>query len=416
MTMSSNHSLESQTNPTCPTGGLGRWLRRLKIAHKLGLGYAIALGVAVAGTTTGIVLGERYQSQSQEVIEDVSEETQALHQLQSSLREIQIQQQQLASLLSQPTLFQEKIITLRESTSVFQQTWAEFESSYDESEIEETSEELEAFDDLLETYPSTAGAYLQQVEALLKQINSAHQTDGQSKAAQALLADFNRRLPSLGLHDFMANLEQLIETIHEELDETQDVLSTASRLRIQIMVVSMTLSVAIAALLALFSGRVTTRPIEALTTVAQRVTQESDFTLRANATTEDEVGVLANSLNQLIEWVGARTQALEQARDTLEQKVKERTQELSAIIENLGDGLLVTDTAGKITWFNHSLLKMFPLATDLMTGKPCQEVFPADIAALVQRNQADPRQLFTDRSGLSGRTRRTSLSQCDSTD
>ncbi|MCG8366746.1 MAG: ATP-binding protein, partial [Pseudanabaenales cyanobacterium] len=185
----------------------------------------------------------------------------------------------------------------------------------------------------------------------------------------------------------------------------------------QIIVVSMALSVAIAALLALFSGRVTTRPIEAVTTVAQRVTQESDFTLRAVITTEDEVGVLAASLNQLIEWVGARTQALEQARDTLDQKVKERTQELSAIIDNLGDGLLVTDTAGQITRFNPKLLQMFSLAAESLSGKPCQEVFPTDIAALVEKNLADPNQVFTAELALSeGRVGQALVSAVKQTD
>ena len=396
MTMASYSSLTSQTNLSKPTaGGLGRWLRRLKIAHKLSLGYAIALGVAVAGTTTGIVLGERYQARSRDAIEDVLEETQLLHQLQTSLISIQSRQQQLASFLPSPTLFETEVVELRRSTAEFQQIWSEFESSYDESKIEETSEELEAFEDVLEAYPSSADAYLQQLEALLQQIDSANQTSGQSDAAQALLADFNLSPQSLRLHDFTEDIEVLIETIDEELGEAQDVLTIASRLRLQIIVLSMALSVAIATLLAVFGGRVMTRPIQSVTTIAQRVTQESDFTLRAAVTTEDEVGVLAASLNQLIEWVGVRTQAMEQSRNTLDQKVKARTQELSAIIDNLGDGLLVTDTTGQITRFNPKLLRMFPLAAESLSGRPCQEVFPADVAELVKQNQADPGQLFT---------------------
>ena len=415
--MSTNHSLATQTNLSKPvTGGLGRWLRRLKISHKLSLGYAIALGVAVTGTATGVLLGERYQSQYRDVIEDVLAETQFLYQLQTGLISIQSRQQQLASFLQSPTQFKAEIFELRRSTAEFQQIWSEFESSYDESKIEETSEELEAFEDLLEAYPSTVGAYLQQVETLLQQIDSANQTTGRGNSAQALLADFNRP-QNLRLHSFMEDIERLIETIDEELGEAQDALTTASRLRLQIIVVSMALSVAIAALLALFSGRVTTRPIEAVTTVAQRVTQESDFTLRAVITTEDEVGVLAASLNQLIEWVGARTQALEQARDTLDQKVKERTQELSAIIDNLGDGLLVTDTAGQITRFNPKLLQMFSLAAESLSGKPCQEVFPTDIAALVEKNLADPNQVFTAELALSeGRVGQALVSAVKQTD
>ncbi|MDJ0705342.1 MAG: response regulator [Leptolyngbyaceae cyanobacterium MO_188.B28] len=402
--MSFNYLLESPANPTCPQGGLGKWLRRLKISHKLSLGYAIALGVAMVGPITGLVIGERYQVHAREVIEDVLEETQALHQLQTTLIEIQTRQLQLADFLSNPFLFQEEIVRLRESTDTFQQIWSELVSSYEEgeAEIEETSEETEAFQDLLETYPSTAGIYLQQVEAILQQIDSANQQPPQDDTAQPLLGDFEQRLQYLRLGDFMEEVEQMIEVIDEELEEAQDALTIASRLRLQVIIASMALSAAIAALLAIFSGRAITHPLQALTTVAQRVTQESDFTLRSNVMTQDEVGVLAASLNQLIEWVGVRTQALEQARDTLDQKVKERTQELSAIIDNLGDGLLVTNVAGQITWFNHSLLKMFPSATELMTGKSCRDVFPADVSGLVERNQTNPSQPFTAEVALTG--------------
>jgi signal transduction histidine kinase len=51
--------------------------------------------------------------------------------------------------------------------------------------------------------------------------------------------------------------------------------------------------------------------------------------------TEDEVGLLATSLNQLVQWVGEHTQELELARQTLEQRVDERTQELQVALQDL---------------------------------------------------------------------------------
>ncbi|NES04750.1 MAG: hybrid sensor histidine kinase/response regulator, partial [Okeania sp. SIO2F4] len=43
--------------------------------------------------------------------------------------------------------------------------------------------------------------------------------------------------------------------------------------------------------------------MQILTKIAQKVTQESNFDLQASIQTKDEVGVLANSFNQLIRWV-----------------------------------------------------------------------------------------------------------------
>ncbi|MBN3895599.1 MAG: HAMP domain-containing protein [Nostoc sp. NOS(2021)] len=74
----------------------------------------------------------------------------------------------------------------------------------------------------------------------------------------------------------------------------------------------MLLSAAIAAILAVYTSRLIARPLQIVTNVARKITEESNFELRANVTSNDEVGTLATSLNQLVEWVGDYTQELEQ--------------------------------------------------------------------------------------------------------
>ncbi|QFS45638.1 sensor histidine kinase [Nostoc sphaeroides] len=82
-------------------------------------------------------------------------------------------------------------------------------------------------------------------------------------------------------------------------------------------------------------ARTITRPLKAVTQVAQRVIQESNFDLQAPVTTEDEVGILAISFNQLIQQVKQllveqyeTNQKLEVYSQTLEEKIEERTQAL----------------------------------------------------------------------------------------
>ncbi|MEH2370244.1 MAG: ATP-binding protein [Nostoc sp.] len=82
-------------------------------------------------------------------------------------------------------------------------------------------------------------------------------------------------------------------------------------------------------------ARTITRPLKAVTQVAQRVTQESNFDLQAPVTTEDEVGILAIAFNQLIQQVKRllaeqyeANQKLEVYSQTLEEKIEERTQAL----------------------------------------------------------------------------------------
>ncbi|MBD6615857.1 hypothetical protein FNW02_08445 [Komarekiella sp. 'clone 1'] len=62
----------------------------------------------------------------------------------------------------------------------------------------------------------------------------------------------------------------------------------------------MLLSAAIAALLALYTSRLIARPLQIVTNVARKITQESNFQLRANVTTKDEVVVHQSYFDRLL--------------------------------------------------------------------------------------------------------------------
>ena len=57
--------------------------------------------------------------------------------------------------------------------------------------------------------------------------------------------------------------------------------------------------------------------------------------MQAPVTTEDEVGTLAKSINQLVQWVAEYTHELELAHHNLEERVQERTEELTAALHQL---------------------------------------------------------------------------------
>ncbi len=81
----------------------------------------------------------------------------------------------------------------------------------------------------------------------------------------------------------------------------------AEDLRVQIIVVSMLVSVAIAIFLAICTSRAIALPLQAVTRVAKTITQQANFDLQVPVTTEDEVGTLAKSINQLVQWVAEYT-------------------------------------------------------------------------------------------------------------
>jgi two-component system, NtrC family, sensor kinase len=81
--------------------------------------------------------------------------------------------------------------------------------------------------------------------------------------------------------------------------------------------------------------RVLTRPITELASVARRVSQERDYSLRARRYSNDELGDLTDAFNEMLEQVQLRDSALELARTELEQRVQERTQHLAEAVEQL---------------------------------------------------------------------------------
>ena len=58
--------------------------------------------------------------------------------------------------------------------------------------------------------------------------------------------------------------------------------------------------------------------------------------------------------------------------------------DLNAIVDNLADGLLVTDTQGKITRFNPAFLQMFNLKPEDLEGKRLRTVFSAELDPLME--------------------------------
>jgi PAS domain S-box-containing protein len=90
--------------------------------------------------------------------------------------------------------------------------------------------------------------------------------------------------------------------------------------------------IVLAALAAAVIGAAVTRrittPILDLTRTVERVSRERDYSLRAVRSTCDELGLLADGFNDMLGKIQEQNVALQEARDGLEEKVKERTQGL----------------------------------------------------------------------------------------
>lgn len=101
-----------------------------------------------------------------------------------------------------------------------------------------------------------------------------------------------------------------------------------------------------------------------------------------------ELEMMNTSLSQLAE-------ALEENVRIATLDLRSALSNLSAIINSLVDGLIVTDMDGKITNFNPTMAKMFNLKADVLMGRRYQDTFHPDMVAVIDRARQSPQEAFS---------------------
>lgn len=313
-------------------------IRNLSISQKISYGYALAIGLSILGTTGGLILGNYYQDQAQQQERVADQQHHLLSNLENATLAVRSHPQELltASVNSSQIDAQkhqyladvDRMKRLLSELDIFIQDYPDG--------VDVNTAELHH---LLQEYEANIDAYNQVIESLWQISESENLKPEEVTAIQQellkalhhpstsqVMAQFNHL--SDHVEDAKTNAEAQQSQVHQQLAQ-------AEALRLRIIVSSLLLSVGIAVLLATITSRAIAHPIETVTHVASAIVKESNLEIRTPVTTNDEVGSLATSLNQLVQWVDDSTQDLEQARQTLEQRVEERTQELTQALREL---------------------------------------------------------------------------------
>ncbi|WP_264323982.1 sensor histidine kinase [Romeriopsis navalis] len=314
----------------------------LTVGEKIGLGYAAALGLAVSGTIAGFGVGAHYQTTASAQAEQARNEVQLLHRLQSRVLQTRTHQQQLIPLASNPEKFQDEYTHLLKHKDEIRSIWAELKTFVTASlaSPNRTQPELPAF---LATYDDVAPNYAKAVERRVTQISKLNlASPTEAKQAQTIMLKFTNSDLAIQFDGISDDLVDLIDQAYQQLNLATNSQEDARKIAQRIIIASITLSVAIAILLAILTSRAIAKPIQALTDVARRSTEESNFNLQAVLAQNDEIGTLAQAFNQLIDSVrqllDQQKQAnaqLENYSQTLESKVDDRTQELNQKTQEL---------------------------------------------------------------------------------
>jgi len=116
-----------------------------------------------------------------------------------------------------------------------------------------------------------------------------------------------------------------------------------------------------------FSGRLT-KPIESLTQIAQKISQ-GDLNKRAAIASNDEVGVLARSFNQMADNLVREKEFPEM------------------IIRSMGDCLIAINPAFKMIKANQAALDLLEYQTDELLNQSVEKIFEPEVRPLVENKK-----------------------------
>ncbi|NJO58176.1 MAG: HAMP domain-containing protein [Richelia sp. RM2_1_2] len=318
------------------------WFRYLNIGQKIGFGYAIAIGVGVVGSFCGTLIGDYYQLTSVEKERYVDEEVELFNELKSGFLQARIHQQHLTSLLENPKELQKEYAGFLNHKSDATESWEELES-FNRENLTQYPQHSQKISQLLKTYEGVPELYFQEVERLIQQIDVPNlKSPEQIQAAEKLLLNFSNSSLARKFDTISDKLNELAEAAEAGDAEADQGLVQALRTRRLIVFLTDFISVTLAIILAYYTTKTITKPIKILTETAEEITKKSNFDLQIPVTTNDEVAVLTNSLNQLIIRVKYLLKEQRDAREklefynqSLETTVKERTQNLEDTLKEL---------------------------------------------------------------------------------
>jgi len=305
-----------------------------RIHQKIGYGYFLAIGIGFFGSLTGLVIANHYRGQGIIQLGQAHRQGQLLSDYQDAVVGAQLYSSNLVAVVGEPERLTAKKAEFLQSVDRAKNLKPVI-VSFIESKPKKLATSQASLQALLQDYATSLDAYVGEVESILQEIDKPQvQPEEVSSVREKLLAVM-RGEKAARLDQLSQRLANILQSAQEkEQKSTEDVEETKKVERF-IVILSMLVSVAIAAIVAWRTSRAIAEPVITVTQVAEQVARKSNFDLRAPITTEDEIGLLAKSLNHLIERVSVRTKQLQQAKELAEAASKAKSQFLANVSHEL---------------------------------------------------------------------------------
>lgn len=285
-----------------------------RIHQKIGYGYFVAIGIGFFGALTGLVIANYYRGREIRQFNQAQEQRQLLTKYKDAVLEAQLYSSNLVAVLENSQRLVNKKNNFWQSVNTAKSLEREI-AQYIERKPDRLAAKSSNLQVLLHEYGISLTSYLNEIETVLQDFDPQPEKIAVTREQLLKIMGGETAMQLDQLSQRLTNILKLAE--NQEQARHTDV-EQAKKVERFIVIMSMLVSVVTAAIIAWRTSRAIAEPVITVTQVAEQVARKSNFDLRAPVTTEDEIGLLAKSLNRLIERVSERTKELEQAKELAE--------------------------------------------------------------------------------------------------
>lgn len=267
----------------------------MSISNKISCGYAIALGICLVGTATGVAIGNNNLDRARKMMASFDSEKSYAVKLQQEVFQTRVQQIQMILLLGKRA----KLAKLQESFLRDKQQLKNLFLKFPKDIYPDDARKLQ---EIIDRNKGSLENYTRQIEVHFSE-SLLDLPPGKILQERQELIDLANSEVAFKVDLFSEELETIVKEINEKQKRASSAIVSAEALRTRIIALSGLLSAAIATILAIYTSRAIAKPLKNATNIAKIVTRDNNFDLQIPVTTEDEVGVLTATLNQLIDRV-----------------------------------------------------------------------------------------------------------------
>jgi signal transduction histidine kinase len=305
----------------------------LRIHQKIGYGYFLAIGIGFFGSLSGLFISNYYRAIEIRKYNHAHYQVQMLSDYQDALIATQLYSSSLVAVLDEPSRLSSKQAGFLKSVAKANDVEDKIRKFLEVKPGKLAATE-DTLDTLLSNYSTNLHSYVEQINSVLQQIDQKPQQKSLAQYQYQLLQILHGD-KAIALDRVSQQLSNILQSAEQQEREITTHVDHSKEVERSIVIFSMLLSVAVAAIIAWRTSRAIAEPVILVTQVAEQVARKSNFDLRAPVTTDDEIGLLAKSLNRLIEQVSKHTRELQHAKQLAEDASKAKSQFLANISHEL---------------------------------------------------------------------------------